>query len=155
MPKQSGRITKILFYLLLAFCGYIFVYQYSNKIKKLNQKKNLKNSESKLIVSGNISSIHNVHKSNRKLIYYSFNFHGKYYIGRAMDNFNYSCSVDFTGKSIPIIIDSLDPSINFILFHKRDFNYFNQSFPDSLNWLFNCIEPSGNYWLSPAPISPD
>lgn len=155
MLKQSGRTTRILYSLLIIFCASIFVYQYGNKINKLNQKKSLKNSKYKMIVLGNISSISNVHKSNRKSIYYNFNYHGEYYSGSAMDNFNYLCPFDFEGKSVPILIDSLNPNTNFILFHKRDFKYFNQSYPDSLNWLFNCIEPSGSYWLSPAPISPD
>ncbi len=74
-----------------------------------------------------------------------------------MDNFNYKCSHfsdEYLKKRILIVIDSLHPEKNFILFHKRDYVYFGYSIPDSMNWLFNCVQPSGSYIFSPAPISP-
>lgn len=94
-------------------------------------------------------------KTNRKWIYYSFSYKGKRYNKKQMDNFNILCdNIEYNSHLVPILIERDKPSLSFILFHPRDFVYFGYNIPDSMNWLFKCIEPKGSYILSPAPISP-
>ncbi len=132
-----------------------FIYQYSVKISKLSEKVNLKKLKTKLIVHGSVTNVTNVMKSSRKTIFYEFKYSGKLYSNNISDVFNYSCRVEFDNLKFPILIDSINPETNFILFHKRDYKYFGYPTPDSMASFFNCIQPSGSYIFSPAPISPD
>jgi len=155
---MTKKLGKYILWLIMIMCFTILVNNYTNKIIKLREKKALKISNTKKIVQGNITLISEVNKSNGKWIWYLFHLNGQEINGKVRDNFNYKCKRledDYLKKQIPIVFDSLNPKINFILFHKRDFVYFGYTIPDSLNWLFNCIEPSGSYIFSPAPISPD
>ena len=153
-----AKIEKYIFIGIIIFCVIGLSYNYTDKIIKLREKKALKTSNTKKIAQGNITSISEVNKSNGKWIRYFFHFKGQEINGRVRDNFNYKCNRledDYLKKQVPIVFDSLKPEINFILFHKRDYVYFGYPIPDSMNWLFNYIEPSGSYIFSPAPISPD
>jgi hypothetical protein len=154
MNGYNKRRIRILYFLLIIICLGGLAYQYSSKISILSEKKKLKNSSSKKIVLGNIQGITKVQKSKRKWISYDFIYETKYHHNKIMDVFNYKCSFEYKNKPFLIVIDSLHPETNFILFHKRDYRYFGYPVPDSMNWVFECVEPSGNF-LSPAPISPE
>jgi hypothetical protein len=153
--KNENKWLRLIYYLIILACIVGMVFQYSSKVITLYQKKNLKNCISKKVVYGNIREITHVTKSTRKWISYEFTYKNKNYSNKIMDVFFSKCGYDYDRKLFPIIIDSLQPEKNFILFHKRDYVYFGYSIPDSMNWLFNCVEPSGSYIFSPAPISPD
>lgn len=154
MKSGNSRITKILYYILIGVGIIMCIDQYSSKFIILSEKKELKNSTFKRIVYGKINEITKVQKSSRRWISYDFTYKNKYYHRKVMDVFSYKCSFDYAKKIFPIVIDSLHPESNFILFHKRDYNYFGYSAPESMNWVFNCVKPAGNI-LSPAPISPE
>lgn len=154
MRINNKRLIKTLFYIIIAGCIIALAYQYSAKILTLSQKKKLKDSGSQKIVYGNIQEISKVQKSSRKWISYDFTYKNKYYHNKIMDVFYSKCKFEYDKKLFPIVIDSLHPETNFILFHRRDYVYFGYKTPDSMNWLFNCVEPSGSYIFSPAPISP-
>ena len=153
--KKENKRLRLIYYVIISACIVAMIFQYSSKIITLYQKANLKNSISKKIVYGNIREIRHVTKSTRKWISYEFTYKGKNYSSKIMDVFFSKCGYEYDRKLFPVVIDSLQPEKSFILFHKRDYVYFRYSIPDSMNWLFNCVEPSGSYIFSPAPISPD
>jgi len=151
---KNNRLIRVLSFILVTVLLIGIAYQYSSKFKILSEKKKLKDSSSKVIAYGKINSITKVQKSSRRHISYDFTYKGKYYHRKLMDVFNYKCSFEYKNKPFLIVIDSLRPETNFILFHKRDYKYFGYPVPDSMNWVFECVEPAGNF-LSPAPISPE
>ena len=153
--NKNRRLSAALYCLLIGLGIVVVVYQYSSKISVLSEKKELRRSASKTLVYGQINAISKVQKSSRKWISYDFTYKDKYYHRKMMDVFSYKCEFDFRDKTFPIIIDSLHPETNYILFHKRDYRYFGYKVPASMQWVFDCVEPLGIYWLTPAPISPD
>ena len=151
---KNKRSLRALYYAIIAGCIIGAAYQYSSKIILLSQKRQLKNRSSKKIVYGNVREISHIPKSTRKWISYRFSYNNESYNNKIMDVFYSKCKLNYDERLFPIVIDSLHPETNFILFHKRDYIYFGYPVPDSMNWLFNCVEPSGSYIFSPAPISP-
>ena len=155
MKKPEKRVYKILSYILMTIILFGLTYQYSAKIRILSEKKKLKESDTKKVVNGIIHQITKVQRSARRTISYEFIYQGKKYHRRIQDVFHFHCKFDYSDRVFPIIIDSLSPEKNFILFHKRDYKYFGYLVPDSMNWVFDCVEPAGQFYLTPAPISPD
>jgi len=153
--KRNNRIIRLLVYILIIGSTLGLIGQYSSKVAFLNEKRKLKNSPSRLIVYGKINSISRVQKSSKKLISYQFYYGNSKYHKRISDVFTYKCSFEYQDKLFPIVIDSLNPNRNCILFHKRDYNYFGYHVPDSMNWVFECVSPEGSYIFATAPISPD
>jgi hypothetical protein len=141
--SKNKKLIKVLYFLLIGGALIMGIYQYYSKIVILSEKKELKNSSFKMLVYGKINEISKMQKSSRKWISYAFTYKNKYYHREIMDVFSYNYKFDYVGKQFPIVIDSLHPEMNFILFHKRDYKYFGYLAPDSMNWVFSSVEPLG------------
>lgn len=155
VEAKNQFLNKRIYTTIIIFFVTVIAYQYSYKIYILYQKKQLKSSTSRKIIFGKIREIKHVTKSTRKWISYEFIYENKIYSNKNLDIFISKCNLEYDKKSFPILIDTISPQMNFILFNKRDYVYFGYKIPDSMNSFFNCIKPSGSYIFSIAPISPD
>ena len=155
MAIKEERWIKITVRCMLAFAMIGLIYQYSDNVVVLSQKRELKNSSTKKIIPDIINSTSSVQRSTRKRISYSFIFNGRRYDRYVYDVYYTKCDFDHRNETFPIVIDSLNPQLSFILLHKRDYKYFGYPAPDSMNWVFRCVQPSGSYYLTTAPICPD
>lgn len=153
---MKNKLINIALASLLSLCAIGLITQYYKKIAINKMKANIRQSNLKMIVPSKINSVSTMMKTNQKWLNYSFTYNGKNYNKEVSDNFNFHCNrIDYENHFVPVVILKNDPDKSSILFHPRDFVYFGYNPPDSMKWLFDCIEPSGSYIFSPAPISPD
>ena len=153
---MKNKLMNIALASLLSLCAIGLITQYYTKIATNKMKAKIRRSNIKILVPAKITWVGTVMKSNRKSIYYEYTYSGTKYNKDVMDNFNFRCNrIDYENHFVPVVILKNDPDKSSILFHPRDFVYFGYNPSDSRNWLFECIEPSGSYIFSPAPISPD
>lgn len=135
MHKNFKKIAVFVFCSVLMYLLFFDIY---NRFLVAKQKAYLKNCKSQTIISSIVYMINHVPKSSSVNIYYTFKFNNKEYnndrkvIGKS--------NLPITPFSLLVVIDSLEPSKNYLLSSAEDFKDFKKSIPDSLLINVECFE---------------
>ena len=132
MKKQYKNISIVLIVI-------IFIVWVSWNFRKANQFQNAQ----KILTNGLIQDCYYGGRGNagRTFIDFKFVLNGVQIKGSSVILTSEIPTEDlknfFTGKAFPVLYDPKQPTNSTMLIIPKDFNRYNYSFPDSLQWVYN------------------
>ena len=124
--QNKNFTTKLMSFVLVSAVFFVFYLVGQSETRQI--KRNITISDAR------VHQTKMGHKGGVNL-FYSYYAEGKVYYGKERYPFSSDSRNLFYNRSFPIAYSSKKPELNKILLLPSDFQKFNMSFPDSLQWL--------------------